>query len=103
LPAAVVSSQRADPVVDCLRDLQEGLEDLLVLGLQRSDGQVVRRWRDLQHCAEGTGLVRLAVPVRQLADSLEQKTHTLRWDWQPAARSLLQVAVLLRLTRDILA
>jgi hypothetical protein len=101
--AAREQAAPVDPVVDCLEQVQAGLEELLVLGLQRADGQVARRWRELQERAEATGLARLGLPARQLAELLEQKAHTLRWDWRPAARLVLHLAVLLRLAWDVTA
>ncbi len=90
-----------DPLVDCLRQTQAGLEELLALGLRRADLQVARRWRELQERAEATGFARLALPARLLADELDRKAHDLRWDWRPAGRAALRLAVLLRLAEDL--
>ncbi len=91
----------SDPLREVLRAVQEGLEELLVVGLQRADVQAAQRWRDVQKQAEATGLARLSAPLRELADALENKAHTLRWDAAPAARLVLEVAMLLRLAQDV--
>jgi hypothetical protein len=94
---------QADPVGDYLRQLQAALGELLVLGLQRVDPQVLRRWRDLQRQGEAVGFGRLAGKVAALAAALEQKPHDLHWDWRAAGRGLLQLAALLRLAQDLAA
>jgi hypothetical protein len=90
----------ADPVAECRGQVQAALEDLLVLGLRRADGEA-GRWHDLGLRAESTGLARLAVPLRRLADELEKKAHTLRWDPRPAVRLVLQLTAVLRLAQDL--
>jgi hypothetical protein len=90
-----------DPLRDVSKGVQEGLEELLVVGLQRADVQIAQRWRDLQQRAEGTGLARLSMPLRGLADELERKSHTLRWDAMPGGRLVLEIAMLLRLAQDV--
>jgi hypothetical protein len=90
-----------DPLSDHLGQLQSALGELLVLGVQRADAQAARRWRELQRQGEAAGLGRLARRVAGLADSLGQKGHTPRWDWQPAGRALLELAVLVRLAQDL--
>jgi hypothetical protein len=93
--------QTVDALAGCLQQMQAALEELLVLGLRRADALVARRWREVQQRAEATGLVRLAVPARQLADALEQKAHELRWDGRPSAAVVLRLAVLLRMAEDL--
>src|SRR5262249_54026949 len=72
-------ARAVDPLADCIQQMQAGLEELLVLGLRRADPLVARRWREIQQRVEATGLARLALPARQLAEALEQKAHDLRW------------------------
>ena len=81
--------------------MQAGLEELLVLGLRRADALVARHWREIQQRVEATGLARLALPARQLAEALEQKAHDLRWDWRPSAAVVLGLAVVLRMAQDL--
>ncbi len=100
-PDGPTPSRALDPLRDCLQALGEALEELLLLGLQRADGQIARKWRDLQMRAEATGLARLSLPLRQLAEALESKAHTLRWDAKPAARLVLAIALLFRLAQDV--
>lgn len=98
-----VPASTMDPLRDHLVNLQAGLGELLVLGLQRSDPLVARRWRDLQVQGEAVGLARLAERIAPLAEILEQKSHTLRWDARAAGQHLLQAAVLTRMAQDLIA
>jgi hypothetical protein len=102
-PAPAPDVQTADPLAEYLIGLQGALGDLFVLGLQRADGQVARRWRELQRRGEAVGFARLARHAVALADALEQKGHTLHWDVRPAARKLLDLAILARMAQDLVA
>jgi hypothetical protein len=101
LPPAAAHAD--EPLGEHLRQLQEGLGDLLVLGLQRADGATARRWRELARLGEATGLVRLAGLAAALAGALEKKSHTLEWDWREAGRALLRLAVATRMALDLSA
>jgi hypothetical protein len=90
-----------DAVGDYLRRLQEEIGELLVLGLQRADAALARRWQELRRQGEAVGLARLAGRVGVLAEALGRKSHTLSWDWQAAGRALLELAVLARLAQDL--
>jgi hypothetical protein len=92
-----------EPLRDYLLNLQASLGELLVLGLQRSDPLVARRWQELRHQGEAVGLVRLAEHIAPLAETLEQKSHVLRWDTRAAGRHLLQTMVLARMAQDLMA
>jgi hypothetical protein len=89
------------PVADVGRQLLAALEDVFTLGLQRSDDRTARQWRELHRLAESVGLAQIGAKAGQLADALEQKTHALRWDAQPAVGVVLELAVLARLARDV--
>jgi hypothetical protein len=95
------TTRSGDPLSDYLVNLQGALAELFVLGLQRSDSLVARRWRELQNQGEAVGFARLASRLCPLTDTLEQKSHMLRWDERTAGRHLLQVAALVRLAEDI--
>jgi hypothetical protein len=84
-----------------LRRLQEEIGELLVLGLQRADPPLARRWQELQRQGEAVGLARLAGRVAILAEALARKSHTLSWDWQAAGRALLELALLTRVAQDL--
>jgi hypothetical protein len=96
-----VSARIGDPLGDYLLNLQAALGELFVLGLQRGDPLVARRWLELQRQGESVGFARLAARIAPLADALEQKIHTLRWDERTAGLHLLQVATLVRLAGDM--
>jgi hypothetical protein len=95
-PAHVV-----DPLREYLVSLQASLGELFVLGLQRADPLIARRWRELRQQGESVGFARLAERLTPLADALEQKSHTLQWDWHEAARHLLHIAVVARMAQDL--
>jgi hypothetical protein len=95
------TTRASDPLADYLVNVQAGLSELLVLGLRRSDPLVARRWHELQRQGEAVGFTRLASCLAPLAEALEQKSHTLHWDWRSAGQPLLQVAVLLRMAGDL--
>jgi hypothetical protein len=92
-----------EPLGEFLRRLQEELGELFVLGLGRADARAVRRWQELHQLAESIGSSRMSAVVAELASLLSQKSHTLRWDWQPAARALLRLAVLARASQDLVS
>jgi hypothetical protein len=90
-----------DPLGEYLGRLQEGVGELLVLGLRRADAPLARRWQELQRQGEAVGFGRLAGRVTALAEVLERKSHTLNWEWQAAGRALLGLAVLTRMGQDL--
>jgi hypothetical protein len=100
LPGAL-PPRTGDPVLDYLREVQEELGEAMLLGLARADDLLARRWRELVGQGEAVGFARLVGPVARLAEALEQRAHTLRWDSGPAATALLEVAALARLARDV--
>jgi hypothetical protein len=99
LPARATAA--AEPVGEYLGRLQEELGELLLLGLQRGDGAVARRWRELQRRGESLGMARLAGCVAPLAEALQRRSHTVRWDWEAAGRVLLALAVVVRMAQDL--
>jgi hypothetical protein len=90
-----------DPPTEYLRQLQSALADLLLLGLQRADVQVGRRWQEIRKHGEAVGFGRLVERVSALADALEQKGHTLTWDVRRAGQRMLELLVLVRLATDL--
>jgi hypothetical protein len=90
-----------EPLAEALAELVAALGDLFVVGLARADDQTARRWAELGRRAGASGLARVARPVTRLAAALEQKRHALHWDWRPAARLVLRLAVLARLALDL--
>ena len=86
------ASSMGDPWGEYLRQLQEGIGELLVLGLQRADAPLARRWQEWQRQGEAVGLARLAGRLAALPEMLTRKSHTLNWDWQAAGRTLLELA-----------
>jgi hypothetical protein len=74
---------------------------LILLGLQRSDAQASRVWRELARFGTAVGFDRLTRPVDRLAEALEQKSHAPRWDMRPTARTVLELACLTELALDL--
>jgi hypothetical protein len=91
----------ADPIDDYPRQLLEALGELVLLGLGRADGHTANRWRELSRFGEAIGFHRLTRPVTALADALEARRHTPRWDSRPAARLTLDLAMFARLALDL--
>ena len=100
-PARGLVSQPADPIDDYPQQLATALGEVILLGLQRADGHAVRTWRELARFGTAIGFDRLTHPVAALADALDQKSHTPRWDMRPAARIVLEVTALARLASDV--
>jgi hypothetical protein len=90
-----------DPLGEYLRRLQEEVGELFVLGLQRADAPLARRWHELKGQGEAVGFARLAGRVALLAEALGRKSHTLNWDWQGAGQALLELTVLARMAQDM--
>lgn len=90
-----------DAVGELLRQVQETLGEVCLLGLARADEPLAKRVRELVRQGEGVGFVRLAGHVAALAEVVEQKAHTLRWEMRAAAKVVLELAALMRLARDV--
>jgi hypothetical protein len=95
------AGEPGDALAHYLEALRSAVGELLLLGLSRADTLVARRWAELVKRGESLGFTRLAGRLRRLAELLEQKAHTLTWDVRGAARALLEVTVLVRLTQDV--
>jgi hypothetical protein len=90
-----------DPAEEYPRQLLSSLGELVLLGVGRADAHSAGHWRELARFGEAVGFHRLTRPVSALANALEQKQHTPRWDPTVACRSALEVAVLARLALDL--
>ncbi len=95
------TSQPIDPIDDYPRQLLTALGELVLLGLQRADAHTARGWRELARFGTAIGFHRLTRPVAMLADALESKSHSPRWDTRPAARIALELTALARLALDV--
>lgn len=95
------SSEPDDPVSAMLSDLQSVLGEIMVLGLRRSDAALARRTAELGLAAGARGFTRLSSRIQKLAALLEQKQHATRWDGQPAAVAVQELAALLRLGQEL--
>ncbi len=96
-----MTGHTTDPIDDYPRQLLIALGELLLVGLQRADAHTARSWRELARFGAAIGFDRLARPVAMLADALEQKSQTPRWEMRPAARITLELAALARLALDV--
>jgi len=91
------------PLADAARLLHAALEDVFALGLRRADPMTAKRWQEVQRVAESVGLTRIGAKAATVAVALEQKAHVLRWDAKPTAAVVLELAVLVRLARDVIS
>jgi hypothetical protein len=98
---SATATQPVDPIDDYPRQLLNALGELVLLGLQRADTHAARSWRELARFGESIGFHRLTRSVAALADALERKSHTPRWDPRPAARVALEITSLARLALDV--
>jgi hypothetical protein len=101
-PAAIEPPNRVvDPIDEYLRQILIATGELFVLGLARSDSQVAGRWRELTRLGQAIGFHRLARPILALADELDRKRQVARWDANPAARLMIEIAALVRMAGDL--
>ncbi len=97
--AAVTS----EPIFDYPRQVMAALGELFLTGLHRANHQTVRFWQALHQHGTELGFVHYLDPMTRLIDSLQQKSSTLHWDWQPAAESTLEISLLTRLALEELS
>lgn len=95
------SDGTGDPVSDFFGELLEGVGELLLLGVARTDADLARTWQDLARQARVLGYHRLARAVERLASSLGQRQLSARWDTGPAVEELLKLTVLARIGQDL--
>jgi hypothetical protein len=100
-PSGGEAGHPIDPIDDYPRQLLTALGELALLGLRRADDQSARAWHELARFGTAIGFDRLARPVAGLAQALEAKTQTPRWDSHPAARIALELSALARLAMDV--
>jgi hypothetical protein len=100
-PAAAIDREIADPIDDYPRQLMAALGELILLGLNRADDPAARGWRELARFGMAIGFDRLVRPVDRLADALERKGQSPRWDTRPAAATVVGLAALARLACEV--
>ena len=101
-PALAAGEIRAfDPIEEQLKELKAALSEVLTVGLIRADAAILRTWRQLEERADGLGLAETARIIGVVVQALAQKSATVRFDSRPVAATLLQLAVLLRMSPDI--
>ena len=91
----------SDPVEEYPEQLMAALGDLLLLGLGRADSRSTEQWRELRRRGEALGFDRLAAPAARMAEALERKDRSARWDSGPAAGAALELALLARVAREL--
>jgi hypothetical protein len=90
-----------DPVDDYPAQLAGQLAELAVTGLEHADPRAASAWRDLSRRGEAMGFDHLVAPVSRLAEALEQRQHTTRWDPTAAERAALSLSLLVRLAAEV--
>jgi hypothetical protein len=102
-PDYVVRRQaQGEPLAEYWMQVGEALGDLLVVGLQRADVGVARRWRELARYGAALGFARTLEAVERLAASLEQKSATLHWEPDSGAEAALRLACLAQIVNPAL-
>ncbi|MCC2670494.1 MAG: hypothetical protein K0Q72_2965 [Armatimonadetes bacterium] len=104
-PAATASSgstspSGGNPIAGFPGALTELLGEQWLLGLRRADERMGGHWRELSQRGAAIGFDRLIRPVERIAAELERKRATLNWNPDPAARAMLQLAVLARIASE---
>ncbi|HEY3321626.1 MAG TPA: hypothetical protein VGP72_14245 [Planctomycetota bacterium] len=97
-----IAPAEADPVASTLRETQDALSDLLVLGLRRADAPLTRRMIDLSQRTGASGFRRLAERLKRLSAELERKSHAARWDGQAACEACKELLVLVRMGEELI-
>lgn len=77
-----------------LMDLRSALQDLWLIGLEKSDAQHLRQWQSLVERGEAIGFQALLKPIAQLTTALGQRFQTLQWESRDAQESLGIVTIL---------
>ena len=95
------SDEPADPVGDYPGQLLEGLGELLLCGLRDIDASWIRQWREMARLGRAAGLTRLAGLTDALADQMEAKLGTPRWDPLSATDALTRLSALAKLAADL--
>jgi hypothetical protein len=90
----------ADPVAYYPTQVMEAVGEACLLGLERMDERAARYWEELHRHGAALGFVRFLRPMGRLVETLAQKSRTVRWDPQPAAAAVLELAVLAHLARE---
>lgn len=90
-----------DPVGFCWNPLMEDIGELLLVGLNRADDTLLRRWRTNLRDAEALGFVRLSLPIRRLTEGITARQSTLHWDSTTTYRALTETACGLLLIQTV--
>jgi hypothetical protein len=91
------------PVTDYLQQLSIALADLWLVGLNKADEMHCQQWRELLEQGRSIGFQRLLPPIELLSGALQQKSHALTWNSQPARLALATLTVLCELSHQALA
>jgi hypothetical protein len=98
----VAAVPEQSPVADYLPQLSIALADLWLVGLNKADEIHCRQWQELLAQGKSIGFQRLLPPIKLLSEVLQQKSHTLTWDIQPARQALSALTVLGELSHQAL-
>jgi len=85
------------PVEQFLAQLQDSLSDLLLTGVSRCDGSP---WVDQTNMGRQLGFVRLANPIADLAEALNSRSSSVRWDAENAVRCARELCLLSRIAME---
>jgi hypothetical protein len=91
------SALPTDPLKQFFEKLADGLAEILVNGLERTDALTLRKWQEILNMASSLGFLRLCDELNIFIKAIESKQHTLHWESQIAIHSYLKIAVLFQL------
>ncbi len=86
------STVAPDPVGFCWNPLMEDIGELLLVGLDRVDDTLLRRWRTHLRDTEALGFVRLTLPLQRLTDGMAARQSTVHRDSTATYRALTEIA-----------
>lgn len=89
------NAPQGDALGRFLAQVEESLGEAVLIGLERGDEQMARRWAALIEEGEQLGLDRVLNPARRLQQQLASRRGTLDWDPTVAVKAAIELAVLL--------
>jgi hypothetical protein len=86
------------PIASYLAELATALQEIWLVGLDRTDSHHLHQWQRLVQQGKAIGFNQFLQPIDRFARSIGEKFHTLDWDRQVAHEALAIVTVLSQLT-----
>jgi hypothetical protein len=101
LPTAPsVGQVQRHPASAFFDQLAQALGELLVVGLERADRELINFWGELYRQGVARGFSRGVESLGALVEAFQQKDRQLHWDGRAAALALVDLALLVRLAQE---